>query len=63
MLQMDYQTDGFVEKVGDALGVIERQAEQDLEKFKGFIESRGTATGQWRGEIGSGTPGVASTTL
>jgi uncharacterized membrane protein len=57
LLSMDYETEGFVEKVGDALGVIERQATSDLENFKKFIESRGAATGSWRGEIGTG-PGL-----
>lgn len=59
-LAMDYETEGFVEKVGDALGIIERQAKDDLKKFKSFIESRGTATGQWRGKIGDGTPGAGA---
>ncbi|MGF1645726.1 MAG: SRPBCC family protein [Kineosporiaceae bacterium] len=61
-LSMDYQTEGFVEKVGDAMGIIERQATKDLANFKQFIESRGAATGSWRGEIGSG-PGLGPTTV
>jgi uncharacterized membrane protein len=61
LLSMDYETEGFVEKVGDAMGVIERQATSDLERFKEFIESRGTATGSWRGEIGTG-PGLGPNT-
>jgi uncharacterized membrane protein len=51
MLQIDYEPEGFVEKVGDALGVVERRAKGDLERFKEFIESRGMETGAWRGEI------------
>ena len=42
---------GFVENVGDALGFVSRRVEGDLERFKTFIESRGTETGAWRGEI------------
>lgn len=50
-LQMSYDTDGFLEGVGDALGLVSRRAEGDLERFKSFIEARPAATGAWRGEI------------
>ena len=58
-LVLDYEPEGLVEKVGDALNVVERQAEADLERFKAFIESKGDATGAWRGSVG--TPGTAGT--
>jgi uncharacterized membrane protein len=51
MLQMDYDTEGFVEFAGDKLGIIKRQVTGDLERFKEFIEGRETETGAWRGEI------------
>lgn len=51
MLQMDYEPEGVVEKVGDALGIVKRRIKGDLERFKTFIEERGTATGAWRGEV------------
>ena len=51
MLQLEYEPEGVVENVGDALGVPERRVRGDLERFKEFIESRGTETGAWRGEI------------
>jgi uncharacterized membrane protein len=51
MLQMDYETSGFLESVGDALGFMSRRVEGDLEKFKEFIESRAIETGAWRGEV------------
>lgn len=51
MLQLDYEPQGVVETVGSALGVVERRVKGDLERFKTFIESRGSATGAWRGEI------------
>ena len=61
-LQLTYETDEAVEKVGDALGVVERRVSGDLDRFKKFVESRGAPTGAWRGEIhgsnvekGSGT--------
>ena len=53
MLQMEYEPEGALEKTGDALGMVERRAQGDLERFKEFIESRGTETGAWRGEIDS----------
>jgi len=51
MLQLDYDPQGVVENVGDALGVVSRRVESDLQRFKEFIESRGRETGAWRGEI------------
>ncbi len=61
-LSLDYEPEGVVEKVGDALNIVERQATGDLERFKSFIESRGTETGAWRGEVTDepdvGTPDV-----
>jgi uncharacterized membrane protein len=51
MLQMDYTTEGLAEKVGDALGIAERQVKGDLGRFKELIEGRGTASGAWRGEV------------
>ena len=41
MLQMDFEPEGAVEKVGDALGVVNRRVKGDLERFKELIESRG----------------------
>ena len=51
MLQMEYDPEGLVEKVGDALGVVRARVKGDLERFKSFIESRGQETGAWRGEV------------
>lgn len=55
-LAMEYELEGMVENIGDSLGVLERQVEGDLERFKEFIENRETETGAWRGEIGSEAP-------
>jgi len=52
--QLDVEPEGLVEKTGDALGVVERRVKGDLERFKEFIESRGQATGAWRGEVDDG---------
>ncbi len=51
MLQVDYDPEGFIENIGDALGFVERSLESDLENFKLFTEAMGTATGAWRGTI------------
>jgi uncharacterized membrane protein len=50
-LEMSYEPEGPVEKVGDWMGMLERRVEGDLQRFKEFIESRGHETGGWRGEI------------
>jgi uncharacterized membrane protein len=50
-LQLDVEPEGPVESAGDALGFVQRQAKEDLKRFKEFVESRGVATGAWRGEV------------
>ncbi|WP_328342135.1 SRPBCC family protein [Micromonospora sp. NBC_00421] len=63
LLCLEYEPDGLVEKAGDRLHVVARQAEADLERFRSYLEARGAETGAWRGSVGSGrgvgTPGVA----
>ena len=51
MLQLDFDPDGFVEQVGDKMGLITSQTKADLDRFKEFIEERGTETGAWRGDV------------
>lgn len=50
-LQLDAQPEGAVEKLGDALGLVERRCARDLERFKDLIEERDVESGGWRGEI------------
>jgi uncharacterized membrane protein len=50
-LRIDAEPEGAVERVGDALGFLDRRTKGDLERFKSFIEQRGTPTGSWDGEI------------
>ena len=57
-LQMEWEPDGVVEKVGDAIGSDDRQIKGDLERLKKFIEERGSETGGWRGEIPQGSGAV-----
>lgn len=58
MLQMDYDPEGITENVGDAIGMVSRRVEGDLERFKEFLESRGMETGAWRGSVQHGRPGA-----
>ena len=50
-LQLEYDPKGFVEKTGDALGLVTQRVEGDLKRFKVYIESLGQETGAWRGTI------------
>lgn len=50
-LQFTYDPNGFVESLGDAVGIVSRRIEKDLENFKEFIENRRQETGAWRGTI------------
>lgn len=51
-LHMHYEPEEAAEEIGDATGALSARVEADLERFKQFIESRGEATGAWRGNIG-----------
>jgi uncharacterized membrane protein len=50
-VQLDWQPEGVAENIGTALGFDDRQVKNDLQRFKDLIESRGTETGAWRGEV------------
>ena len=47
MVQMDWAPEGIKEK----LGADDRRVKGDLERFKEFIEDRGSESGAWRGEV------------
>lgn len=51
MLQLEYDPKGFIENVGDAVGIVNQRVQGDLERFKAYIETRGQETGAWRGTI------------
>ena len=53
-LSMSYQAEGLTEALGSAVGLDERRVRGDLERFKELIESRGTESGAWRGEVSAG---------
>ncbi len=51
MLQMEFEPEGLTEQVGDKLGIVKRRVKGDLGRFNEFIESRGSESGAWRGEV------------
>ncbi len=51
---MEYEPEGIVEKVGNALSVDEGVVKADLNRFKELVEERGAPTGEWPGRIESG---------
>lgn len=53
-LTMEYEPQGAVENVGDALGAMDRRVQSTVDDFKEFIESRAQETGAWRGEVRGG---------
>jgi len=55
-LELDVEPEGAVEKIGDLAGVIDRQVQGDLERFKDYIEGRQVETGAWRGKIDRSRP-------
>jgi len=50
-IQLDWEPEGLAEKVGSAVGVDSHQVKADAKRFKEFIESRGDASGSWRGDV------------
>jgi len=51
MLQLEFDPEGFVERAGDALGIVRARTHGDLNRFKDFIEAEGHESGAWRGEV------------
>jgi len=50
-VQLDWSPEGLVEKAGAVVGADDLRVKADLKKFKKFIESQGTETGAWRGNV------------
>jgi uncharacterized membrane protein len=59
-LSMSYQAEGPIEQLGSAAGLDAKRVRGDLERFKSLIESRGTESGEWRGEIDAGKAGKSA---
>jgi uncharacterized membrane protein len=53
-LELDVEAQGIVQQATDMMGMLERQVREDLNRFKQLIESRGEASGEWRGEVRDG---------
>ncbi|QYA99890.1 SRPBCC family protein (plasmid) [Rhodococcus sp. USK10] len=49
--EMDLDPDGVAEHVADTLGILSRRMTKDLERYKWFVEDRGTLATGWRGVI------------
>jgi carbon monoxide dehydrogenase subunit G len=47
-LTLDFEPEGVIERIGDVMDVVQRQAVADLDRFKEFIEGQGSAAGGWR---------------
>jgi uncharacterized protein YndB with AHSA1/START domain len=58
-LTMEYEPEGFLETAGDVLGIPSGQVEENLKRFRDFIEQMGKETGGWRGRIGEGPNSTA----
>jgi len=54
MVQMDFEPEGLLERVGKAIGSDRRRVKRDLGHFKELIERRGHESGGWRGEVERG---------
>jgi uncharacterized membrane protein len=50
-VQLEWQPEGIAEKAGAAVGLDDHQVKSDLNRFKEFIEERGSETGAWRGDV------------
>ncbi len=51
MIQIDWDPENVVEKIGSAVGADDRQVRGDAQRFKEFIEHRQSETGSWRGDV------------
>ena len=58
-LTMEYEPEGFLETAGDVLGIPSGQIEEDLKRFRDFIEQTRKERGGWRGRIGEGPNSTA----
>lgn len=51
-VQIDWEPEGLLEKIGSVVGIASHAVRKDLDNFKEFIEGRGgAATGAWRGDV------------
>ena len=50
-VQLDWEPEGLLEKVGSLVGLGSHAVKKDLKNFKEFIEKQGAETGAWRGDV------------
>ena len=49
--QISWEPEGALETAASVVGLDGHAVRKDLGNFKKFVEERGTATGQWRGDV------------
>jgi uncharacterized membrane protein len=49
--QIETEPENMTERIGEKAGMVGHRVRDDLKRFREFIESRGSATGAWRGEV------------
>ncbi len=50
-VQLDWEAEGFLEKMGAVFGVDDHVIKKDLKNFKTFIENSSNQNGGWRGDV------------
>jgi len=53
-VEMSYEPEGIKEQLGAKVGLDSRQVKEDLNRFKELVETMGSETGAWRGEVHAG---------
>jgi uncharacterized membrane protein len=53
-VEMSYEPEGLKEQLGAKIGLDSRQVKEDLGRFRELVETMGSETGAWRGEVHSG---------
>ena len=50
-VQLDWEAEGFLEKVGAVFGVDNHMIRKDLKQFKTFVENPANQNDGWRGDV------------
>ncbi len=53
-VQLDWEPEGFLEKIGSASGVAGHAVKEELRLFKEYLEKKGTVESGWRGDVKAG---------
>ena len=53
-VEMSYEPEGLKEQLGAKIGADSRQVKEDLKRFEQLVETMGSETGAWRGEVHAG---------